>query len=270
MPSQSRRRSRTGQYGKLSAYEPARPSRKRMRSPKRRRASTTRRDLPMPDSPVIETIAPLPSAIASQAPSSTASSALAADQRHDRAHLRRPACARHAGDAQRPLDARAARPRRATRARSTAAPGAPSPGRRRCRRRRASCLQAGGDVGGVAEGVVASAVVLVGQHDRYRVERDAHRQLDAVAAAQLLAVGGDRRWIASAARTARSASSSCPTGAPNSANSPSPSSCATVPSKRRTSARDQRDDLVEQELGALRARAARRSRSSRRRPRRGP
>src|SRR6476661_8839979 len=42
--------------------------------------------------------------------------------------------------------------------------------------------------------------------------------------------------MASAARTARSASSSCPTGAPQSANSPSPSSCATVPSKRRTSA----------------------------------
>ena len=75
-----------------------------MRSPKRRRASITRRDLPMPDSPVIETIAPLPSAIAWQALVEHGELGAAADQRHDRAHLGRPARARHARGAQRPLD----------------------------------------------------------------------------------------------------------------------------------------------------------------------
>ena len=207
-----------------------------MRSPKRRRASTTRRDLPMPDSPVIETIAPLPSAIASQASSSTASSAL------------RPT----SGTIARTWASPRAPVTRATRSgrsipRSSTSPS-DSSSTHSCDlalRLRADddaavgreLLQARGDIGGVAERVVAVvALVVVREHDRARVERDAHGQLHAVAAAQLLAVGAIASWIASAARTARSASSSCPTGAPNTANSPSPSSCATVPSKRRTSA----------------------------------
>ena len=252
MLSQSRRRSRTGQYGKLSAYEPARPSRKRMRSPKRRRASTTSRDLPMPDSPVIETIAPLPSAIAWQASSSTASSRARPTTRHDGAHLGRPARARHARGAQRPLEP--AQLDLAERLELDAvlhlALGLGPDDDAAVGR---ELLQPRGDVGGVAERVVAvRALVVVGEHDRARVERDAHAQVDAVAAR-----AAPRRrsaiavWIASAARTARSASSSCPTGAPKSANRPSPASCATVPSKRRTSPRDQRDDLVEEELRAL-------------------
>ena len=74
-----------------------------MRSPKRRRASMTSRDLPMPDSPVIERIAPLPSAIAWQAVVEDGALAAAADQRHDGAHLGGPARARHARGAQRAL-----------------------------------------------------------------------------------------------------------------------------------------------------------------------
>ena len=203
MLSQSRRRSRTGQYGKLSAYEPARPSRKRMRSPWRRRASTTSLDLPMPDSPVIEMIAPLPSAIAWHASSSTASS------------LARPTTsttARTWAGPRAPVT-RAARSGRSTPRSSTSAerleldavlhlalglgPDHDSAVGR-------ELLQPRGDVGGVAERVVAiGALVVVRQHDRAGVDRDAHEQVDAVAAAQLVAVGGDRASGSRAQRALR-------------------------------------------------------------------
>jgi hypothetical protein len=50
------------------------------------------------------------------------------------------------------------------------------------------------------------------------------------ASATSRAYAASARWIASPARTARSLSSSCATGAPKTASRPSPSSWATVPS----------------------------------------
>ena len=125
-----------------------------MRSPKRRRASTTSRDLPMPDSPVIETIAPLPSAIASQASSSTASSAL------------RPTSgttARTWAGPRAPVT-RAARSGRSSPRSSTSPSDSSSTHELHLALRLGAdddaavgreLLQTGGDVGGVAEGVVA-------------------------------------------------------------------------------------------------------------------
>ena len=58
---------------------------------------------------------------------------------------------------------------------------------------RRELLEPRGDVGGVAERVVAiGAVVVVREHDRAGVDRDAHEQVDAVAALELVAVRGDR------------------------------------------------------------------------------
>ena len=206
----------------------------------------------MPDSPVIETIAPLPSAIAWQASSSTASSAL--------------------------------RPTSGTMARTWAGPRAPVT--RAARNGRSiprsstspsdsssthSCdlalrlgadhdaavgrelLQPRGDVGGVAKRVVAvGALVLVGQHDRARVERDAHGQLDAVAAAQLLAVGADR--VLDRERRAHGALGVVlvPDGSAEHGEQPVAEQLRHGAVEAPHLGPDQRDDLVEQELGTLR------------------
>ena len=138
-----------------------------MRSPKRRRASTTSRDLPMPDSPVIERIAPLPSAIAWQVPSSTASSLAAPDQRHERAHLRRSARARDARGTQRALEPAqldlAERLELEAELHLALGLGTDHDAALGCQ-----LLQARGDVGGVAERVVA----LGARHRRRSARRD--------------------------------------------------------------------------------------------------
>ena len=224
-----------------------------MRSPKRRRASTTRRDLPMPDSPVIETIAPLPSAIASQASSSTASSAL----RPTSGTIAR-TCARPRAPVTRATRRGRSIPRSSTSPsdsssthswiwRSVSGPTTmpPSGG---------ELLQARGDVGRVAERVVAVvALVAVREHDRPGVERDAHREVHAVAAAQLLAVGGDRLLD-------RECCAHRALGVVLVPDRRAEHGEQAVSEQLRDGAveaahlgRDQRDDLVEQELGALRA-----------------
>ncbi len=63
-----------GEYGKLCAYETARPSMKRIRSVYSERTSFTSRVLPMPASPITETITPRPSRSPSIVRSSTVSS----------------------------------------------------------------------------------------------------------------------------------------------------------------------------------------------------
>ena len=118
--------------------------------------------------------------------------AAAADDRHDRAHLRGPARARDARGTQRALDP--AQLDLAERLELDAvlhlALGLGPDDDAALGRQ---LLQTRRDVGGVAERVVAlGALVVVGQHDRAGVDRDAHGQIEAVAAAQLLAVGRDR------------------------------------------------------------------------------
>ena len=177
--------------------------------------------------------------------------AAAPDDRHHGAHLRRPARAGHARGAQRELES--AQRDLAERLEldavlhlalglgpdDDAAVGS-------------ELLQPRGDVGGVAERVVAlGAVVLVGQHDRAGVDRDAYEQVDAVAAAQLVAVGGDRRLDRERRAHRALGVVLVPDGRAEEREQPVARELRDRAVEAPDLARDQRDDLVEQELRPL-------------------
>ena len=222
-----------------------------MRSPKRRRASTTSRDLPMPDSPVMERIAPLPSAIASQVLLEHGELAAAPDQGHERAHLCRSSRARDARGSQRPLEPSQLdlAERLELEAELHLALGLGTDDDAALGRQ---LLQARGDVGGVAERVVAiGARVLVGQHHRAGVDRDAHGQVDAVAAAQLLAVGRDDRLDRERRAHRALGVVLVPDRRPEQREQPVALQLRDRAVEAPHLARDQRDDLIEEELRAL-------------------
>ena len=172
-------------------------------------------------------------------------------ERHDRTHLRRPACARDPRHAQWVLDT--ADLDLSERFEIDAELHLPlGLGTDHDAAVRRHVLQARGDVGRVAEGVVAvGAVLLVRQHDRPRVQGDAHRELDPVAAPQILAVGGDRGLDRQRGAHGALGVVLVPDGGPEDREQAIPQQLRHRPVEAPHLRPDQRHDLVEQELGAL-------------------
>ena len=221
----------------------------------------------MPGSPVMVRMAPLPSAIASQASSSTASSAsrpTSATWRRMWAGPRSPVTRKARTDRSTPF--------------SSTSPSSSS-SKQACELARrlgadddaalgVDRLQPRGHVDRVAERVVALRVVRLGvrEHDRAAVDGHAHRELDVVGAAHLVGVGLDRRLDrerrAHAALRVVLVRERRAEHRQQAVAGELRDGAVEAPHLRR----HQRDDLVEQELRARRARAARRSPSTRRRP----